>query len=283
MKNYFVFFILLISSANYLFAQDVRTARIIDNETQKGVEFAAVSIKGKEIGTYTDFNGRFRLHNINNTDTLVIRHISYKKALLPINSFNDSLISIIPESNSIQEVVIKPQKYKECSIGFSKLDSKDCLSSNKGTEISTLIADDKFKDYFIKEITVKVKEKKTLPFYIKVHIYNNREGKPGDEVIFSNIYRIDDIEGTIRIDIDTYMIIFPPEGVFVGIEWVGVIKNGMIDDNEKINLSPHIKITTKEVKSITFIRTWDRPWDDITSTFQGLPGIHGLKVKRLLV
>jgi len=256
---------------------------VVDKETQKGVEFATISVKGKEIGTYTDSNGIFTLKNIESKDTLVVRHVAYKKEFIPVSyALKDSLITVSPEINSIREVVIKPNKYKEYSIGLSKLGSKDCIASSKGVEITTLIRDDKFKDFFIKEITFHVKEVKTPPFYIKAHVYRNDKGKPEGEIIFSNTYRIDNVKSIVKIDISEYMIAYPSEGLFVGIEWIGIIKDDKVDDNERFDLSPHIKITKKNMEATTFIRTWDKPWEDISIRFQEIPEFKGSKVNALI-
>lgn len=282
MKKILFLLSLFTFSAILISAQNTISARIIDMETREGVEFAAISIKGKEIGTYTDYNGKFLLNGINKNDTLVIKHISYKKEIISLNAIKDSLITIVQEINSIQEVIIKPRKYKEYSIGYAKLGSKNSINNSKGVEITSLIRDKKYKDCFIKEITFQVKELKTRPFYIKTHIYYNKNGQPGDEVIFNNTHRIDDVKSIIKIDISANMISFPLEGFFIGIEWVGVIQNGIIDDNEKYNLSPNIKITDKNIESITFIRSWDRPWEDISNKLQGIPGIQSSRINALI-
>jgi len=252
-----------------MWAQQNISGRILDKQTLKGVEFAAVSLKNKDIGSYTDFNGKFNLEEVNATDTLVIRHVAYGKEYVPLSYFlKDSLFLINPQTLTISELIVKPKKGKIYKIGFANLGSKTSFTSFKGFEVTTLIKDEEFKESFIKEIYLSVKEENNSSYYIKSHIYSNDNGKPGAEVIFENIHKISNVKEKIVIDLSKNMILFPAEGLFVGIEWVGMISNDKLDVNGKSVISPKIKTTEKNIESITYYRHWDRPWKDISILFE---------------
>lgn len=240
--------------------QDTVSGKVLDKQTSKGIDFVAISVKNKNIGTYTDFNGRFVLNGVSDTDTLVLVHVSYEKENIPVAFFSyDSLIFITSKLVPLEEVIIKPQKRKECSIGFAKGGSNSSFSTFKGYEITTLIKDSKLTKAFVKEISIQVKEEKAC-YYIKTHLYYNENGKPGKEITHDNLHRIDNAKGIIRIDVSNSWIPFPEEGLFVGIEWAGMISDNKIDKVHNDVICPRIVLTENSKESITYCRFWDMPW-----------------------
>jgi len=62
-----------------------------------------------------------------------------------------------------------------------------------------------------------------------------------------------------QIDISNYMIPFPVNGLFIGVEWVGMEPEKKIKEE---SISPELLITDKQTKNITYYRFWDLPWSD---------------------
>ena len=66
---------------------DEGSNQVIDAQTKRGVEFAKISVPQKNISTYTDANGNFRLPNIQITEDMIIdvKKEGYRPFSLTIN------------------------------------------------------------------------------------------------------------------------------------------------------------------------------------------------------
>ncbi len=274
MKTLLLYSAFIILSLNSVLAQITVSGKILDKETNKNVDFVAISVKSKNIGIYTDSLGKFILKNCDDNDTLIIKHISYKKELIPITYFSqDSVFFITPEPIILKEVVVKPQKTKEYKVGYTNGNSNSSLRSFKGYEVATLIENDKkIENSHIKEIVLYVKKEKEISFYIRTHIYTNENNRPGCEIKYDNLHLLKNKKGIIKIDISNYMIPFPVNGLFIGVEWVGMEPEKKIKEE---SISPKLLITDKQTKNITYYRFWDLPWIDLSSLF-GKPKVNAL-------
>lgn len=270
-----IYLTIYLLSLSPLIAQITVSGKIIDMETKKNVEFVTVSVKNKNIGTYTDSLGKFVLNNCNHNDTLIIKHIAYKKSAIPLTYFlKESVFFITPETNLIGDVIIAPRKTKEYKAGCTTCNSNSSISSFKGYEVATLIKNDKnIENSYIKNILLCVKKEKETSFYIRIHLYANDNNRPGVETKYNNLHFIKNEKGIIKIDISNYMIPFPAMGLFIGIEWVSADPKG--NSNEHDSISPRLLISDKQTNSITYYHLWDLPWEDLSSLI-GRPKMNAL-------
>ena len=104
MRNFFYSFIFLFSLNSN--AQS-STIRVLDSLSSSPVSFATVYFSNNK-GIITDKDGRFELINeqYDNIDSLFISSMGYKKNSLKISSFKDSIVYMIPEIITLENVVV---------------------------------------------------------------------------------------------------------------------------------------------------------------------------------
>lgn len=77
--------------------------KVMDAGTGEPIPFAAVSFKGKSIGTTTDYNGEFFIETLFASNTIVVSSLGYETAEFPITlNTNNSNLNIRLRSSEIQ-------------------------------------------------------------------------------------------------------------------------------------------------------------------------------------
>jgi hypothetical protein len=109
----FIIVALIATSLPNAFAQAIITGTVIDSKDSKPIEFAAVSVKGKSIGTITNSVGEFSLHLSKEAgnDTLYISMIGYSPVAMPMSSIAGHLmIKMEEQAVMLDEVQITGTK-----------------------------------------------------------------------------------------------------------------------------------------------------------------------------
>jgi len=83
------------------------TVKVLDSLTLSSIPFATVYFSNNK-GIITDRDGRFELINeqYDSNDSLFISSMGYKKMSLKISSFKDSIVYMIPEMITLENVVV---------------------------------------------------------------------------------------------------------------------------------------------------------------------------------
>lgn len=108
---YYSVFLACFLLSNSLFAQNkyVIIGKVTDAQTGEGIPFATVALKGKPVGTQSDFEGNYRLSAKELTDSLLISSMGYAVKSKPLT--NDSLQTInaqlLATSKQLKEVVVR--------------------------------------------------------------------------------------------------------------------------------------------------------------------------------
>jgi len=266
MKIFLFTISIILTCTNSIFSQVSINGKVINKENNKPVDLVTISIKHKSIGTYSNQDGEFTIDKVNIKDTLVIRHLSYKDRNIAISDIpSNGVILLQTNTNVIRSICVNAYKHKEYEIGFSKKRSHSNFGMNSlGNKIITLISNSNYKDYFIKEIVVCVKKESNSHYYLRTHLYENNNNKPGKEIFCkNNIHEINKSERKLYLNISEEYIRFPKEGIFVGIELLG---QTLDRKNNKINneiIKPWIK--TSSIKSHSFIEMWHNRWFELSS------------------
>ena len=101
----------LLYSFIFLFALNINsqssTVKVLDSLTLSSIPFATVYFSNNK-GIITDIDGRFELINeqYGTNDSLFISSMGYKKISLKISSFKDSIVYMIPEMITLENVVV---------------------------------------------------------------------------------------------------------------------------------------------------------------------------------
>ncbi|MFM8741086.1 MAG: DUF5686 family protein, partial [Cytophagales bacterium] len=99
---------LLIGAAG-LAQETVVTGKVTDAGTGDPIPFANVIFKGTSIGATTDFDGNFKIHTSNPTDSIVASFIGYRPRVKAIKKRIAQVINfqLDEETTKLQEVVVK--------------------------------------------------------------------------------------------------------------------------------------------------------------------------------
>ncbi|MEM6845271.1 MAG: TonB-dependent receptor [Bacteroidota bacterium] len=89
-----------------LLAQSQVSGRITDSETNEGLPGVNILVKGMNIGTITDVDGRYRLNAPEDSETLMFSSIGYLSQEVEINGRSTINIVLAPDIQSLQEVVV---------------------------------------------------------------------------------------------------------------------------------------------------------------------------------
>lgn len=107
-----LFLFLASGSLMHCNAQDLTKIMGIVRDAQTGdtLPFVSIYFKNTQIGTTTDFNGRFALESRKATDTLVASYIGFVTTYVPVqrNRFQTLDITLEPERYELSGVVIHP-------------------------------------------------------------------------------------------------------------------------------------------------------------------------------
>lgn len=85
-----------------------RVIRLVDSQSKEPIAYANALLLKKNLGTASDLEGRLRIKNALDQDTLLVRYIGYDDlyVLLPLNS--DTTVYLHPKSYALREVQILP-------------------------------------------------------------------------------------------------------------------------------------------------------------------------------
>jgi hypothetical protein len=258
-RNITILFLLVFSN---LFPQNTASFFVIDSLSKQAVPFLKIYIAGKDKGTYSDENGFVKINDLLSSDTLFFVDIFYEHKFLPLETLQkNAQILLSPRPFILNEAIIKPLKgrEKEIEIGYSKIrPNTNYFNSIIGSELAFLIEHKNFKPAYIKDIIIKVKKNAKNNSMVKIHLYHNDHGKPGEEIYLKdNLYTLS-YKDQIKYNIKSQNIQLPENGVFVSVEWIGKfnVNEKILNDNSYI-LCPRINIrstSNKEIKGRGFIR-----------------------------
>lgn len=113
-----------------LYAQRNVTGKVVDAQTKEFIPGANIIVKGTTVGTTTDLDGVFTIKVQDNNAVLIISYIGYNSEEVTVGAQEDILVSLVPDIQSLQEVVV---------VGYGTVKKSDLtgsLSSVKAKELS---------------------------------------------------------------------------------------------------------------------------------------------------
>lgn len=266
MKRIILLIIVFVNIVYHTTAQIEISSNLKDSISSNFIEFASISVKNKNIGTYSDASGKFTIKGLYEFDTIIIRHITYKTLYIPVNEIKqNNFIYLQPQTIPLEEVLVKPNKYSGKMIWTLNSQSKSTFTGFSGFELGTFVYS-KIENSLINEIIIKTKKSnKAGEYYVKLHLYHINNGKPSDEILLSkNIFVLNAKTKNIRITIENENIRLPNTGIFVSLEWVGKKENNGFNKNITTNLIPQVIVTDKRTSNKTIYRFWNMDWHDFS-------------------
>lgn len=211
----------------------------MDKQTGKSIPFATVYLLKEQKGSYTDEKGIFTLNLSIPQDTLMISCVGYQTATMLVASTTTQLatIKLTPVNYELQTVEVLPdgKKIERFDIGFFGKRPKTTLRwfHGIGDQIAVYVQNLTEKRGIIETInftTVKEDEKTheyrntNMNIRLKLWAYDIYTKLPGKNLLIEDvIVHIDKVKRkNYQINISAQNIEFPAEGLFVGIEFLGV-------------------------------------------------------------
>ncbi len=225
MKKYIFIIILNILFLNLL-AQRTISGTVVDSKTKEPIPYAMVSVKGNEIGIYSDDKGFFKLEKVNNEDSILISHLSYINQTYMATSLKQNCnIKLEGKNFELKEIIVLENKYPIFALGNLNIKANSSFQMRQGSEAVTLINSPNETNAYIKELVYKIPKKRKSNILIRAHLYENNNGKPGNEIILKNNKIVIDnrIKADIVINLKDLNLKFPKEGLFMGFEFLGTI------------------------------------------------------------
>jgi hypothetical protein len=125
MRKLLIPFFVLISCIS-LKAQITLTGSVLNDKDHLPVVFASVYISGTSIGTYTDSNGRFTLHEVSIPCQLVVSHIAFNLQLIPIDKMSELTLFLTGKAKQLTGVSVSGSSKRKLNVK----DFKDAFLGN---------------------------------------------------------------------------------------------------------------------------------------------------------
>lgn len=247
--------ILLLVLPTFTFSQGVFVGKVTDSISGLPIPYATIRIEGRPLGLYTDESGSFRVSGLLDNDIIIISCVGYKTTRESLNKIHLSpVIGLSPLVNVLEEVVVSKSVTKEVkTIDFISKKANYTFSAQIAVELVTRI-------FFSDTIPSKTKTIKAVRIKIKktgsdnpcrLHVYEETQlGTPGREILPVDIVvSSDKIKGNeLSIDLSQYNVMTNSNAIFIGIEWIGNVK-------ENKNFGPKVSVTHATSQANTYTRT----------------------------
>ncbi len=254
---------------------------VVVDENNIPIPYVNIWVENENIGTTSEENGSFQL-NVSKDKNLIFSAIGYKKS----TTFFKEKIVLEKEFYKLEDVVIQTSKQtKEIEIGDSKKIHHRQLSGDKPWIYGKLFSyETKYSETsFLKSIIFYTDSRKEKA-KIKIRVYEVKDSIPTNDILYEDL--IVTVKKGMRknkIDVSKYKIMFPKNGLIVGLEWLIIDFNKYDFDykdgkSEKILVSyaPDLVINYSDIENsyrfsggkwtknkIIFFKTKNKnPWDN---------------------
>jgi hypothetical protein len=214
-------------------AQDTIVGRVI-SEDNLGVPYANIVCFNRNYGATADSLGHFTLQVKSPDHQFKVSSIGFKNQT--VSSFelsNDSIIcmkTIVIELNEVMAIG-DAKKHRNKTVGWRLRKRNHYMASLPGNHFATKIDCRKgWAGSYIESIQFLIAKMGNSHSPLRIRILKvNAFNRPGEDLLHTNKiirdYNSDTYE-TISVDLKSYGIKIPPEGVFVSIEWLDVWNEG---------------------------------------------------------
>lgn len=225
MFKYLSFLVILSIGINMANAQDCITGVVKSSETKEPIPFAYILSKDGSLITFADVNGTFCIKD--SVADCIIYCMGYDSLLVDKLKFAGAEYCLNPKHYAIEEVEIVSSKLQPYTVMLQKEKvfpwtkvigcyySQGCINARliKGNGTRGRL----------RKVFVFIDSTGIPNSYFRIKFYKNNDGELGEEVTSTNIIAKGASNKRILIDVSNLNFIFPPEGLFVGME---IIESG---------------------------------------------------------
>ena len=280
-----VVFVFLLSSVSILVnAQNkVAQGRIIDAESKQAIPYVNIGVLQKNIGTVSTESGQFQISfpgNMAPQDSVVFSHIGYKTITYSEDQLLrlDGDIQLSPASNLLQDVVVKPKKWKNKILGrsgkglglmhynFYTFYEKE-VDDRLGKEAGILITNKR--DCFLNELQMQISSNEFSSLKFRLNFYQVKNGIPTEPILPKEIvFEIKDgFVGLYKLDLTPFNLYLTKDlgDVAATIQWVESKK--MRPNSKYFSLYSSLSANTSFVSRPKSMASWETSKQDLSLCF----------------
>jgi hypothetical protein len=214
-------------------ANDPHRVHIVSYLDHQPISFAVLTYYKKDSligGSYANAEGVVTLKTPEKASIIQFSCVGYQTKWFSLPGIIPDTVNLEPVNITLPEIVINSdKKNKLIELGYIKKSSLRAFGSKKNTEFAVFIPNKTGKKMVLQTLLYKIRQEVDVKNALRVHLYAVDESKfmPGKDLVQSNL--IFYIEGkhisgkVISFDLSNYGIQIPDSGVFVGLEWIGII------------------------------------------------------------
>jgi hypothetical protein len=234
---FFVYFFLI---NLHCFSQTYSIKGIVkDSDNNTLLPFSSIQFMLSKEGGYTDDKGYFEINSYSDKDTLIISYLSYTTKKIPIKNLLKNEINIIllnSKEIALEEVKVSTKKKntKKIIIGHYDFPTTFVWGSSTGRIFMNYYKNDFQKSVFLKTLyfdfgkIINQRHRTVLRILIKNNDSKTKE--PGSNINKKDlIVELSPLSKNLIYDVSSLQIPFPSNGIFVGIEIIGIYENGKLN------------------------------------------------------
>ena len=204
---------------------------VVDSQTGEAIPYANIWLLGKTNGTSSEKTGAFYLPSYRTGDTITISSIGYAPLEVKPENTNDIVVRLKAKRYELEAFIVKPRKKRHKLVvdpinRWANTISFVCSSTPWIVTKHFPFRDFYEKTPFIKEVRIHTKgevDSSTINFHLYTVSANN---KPCKDMLEENLLvKIRKGVHVTTINLENEKILFPSNGLFVGVEWLIINSN----------------------------------------------------------
>lgn len=201
-----------------------------DSISGEPIPYVNIWVENEAIGTTSDIDGTFSIDSPLGK-TLILSSIGYKK--MKVLSKNNLIVQLPPDELSLNEVILSVKKNTKTLV-LDNSANPPYFAYDSGPKIDAKFFpfDEKNKKFkFIKNVTF-LSDCAIDSATVRLHLYKvSNEGMPGEELLLKPfIIKVKKGIKKYKINLYSYSIEFPKEGLFVAIEKLLIPSNKSVKE-----------------------------------------------------
>ncbi|MCP4178426.1 MAG: carboxypeptidase-like regulatory domain-containing protein, partial [bacterium] len=200
--------------SNLIFCQNY-SGYVLDKKTGNPIKYVNIGIVNKNIGTVSDFNGKFKLFVDSkfNKDFLKFSCIGYHSNSIRISDLEEQKhnnIELTPKIIELKKIVVHPKSYKKRTVGLRKTDGTRSGFSNNSLGWETGIIVKFKKKSFLEKVKLNIAECSFDTIFFRLNIYKTIGKLNFENILDTPIYfkvPKNKATGKFSIDLNSYNLV----------------------------------------------------------------------------
>ena len=224
----YIFFLFCFIQSEYTFSQEITIEGIVLSTDSMPLQYAVVFNAASKRGTYTDSLGHFQLTLPKTAKKLSLSRLGYvdKTILLDSEELDSYNIFLQQERMELSEAVVKTKHFRRKKIKLGPAKKHKTFASASGDfsyESGIYIPNESKIKGELLGATLYLENKKGPAEWLRLRVYEPDDNlEPDEDLLVENVLiKVKPGDKTKRyIDLSSYKITLPPNGIIVSVEWL---------------------------------------------------------------